>query len=105
MTSGTGPMNKLAALIAVGIGGSFMSLQLMFPQQMAGLLFDVSLDDFMAGDHARARSAVYKVLIDPQSATFQDLRTVEAGKARFVCGKVNSRDKAGVYAGHRAFVY
>jgi hypothetical protein len=98
-------MNKIAAIIAAGIGGSFMAVQLMFPQQMSGIISGQILDDFMAGDHARARSAVYKVLIDPQSATFQDLRTVEAAKAKFVCGKVNSKDKAGVYAGYRAFVY
>jgi hypothetical protein len=105
MTSGTGLMNKIAAIIAVGIGGSFMAVQLMFPQQMLGLVSFSWVDDYMAGDQARARSAVYKLLIDPQSAGFQDLRTVESGKAKFVCGKVNSKDKSGVYAGHRAFVY
>lgn len=98
-------MNKTAAIIAVGVGSGFMALQIAFPQQMSGMLFGFSLDDFMAGDHARARAAVYKVLIDPQSAAFQDLRTVEAAKAKFVCGKVNSKDKSGIYAGYHAFVY
>ncbi|CAN5412179.1 hypothetical protein BH11PSE4_BH11PSE4_25110 [soil metagenome] len=105
MADEAGFMNKIAALISAGVGGAFFSLQVMFPQQMLGLVSGVWLDDYMAGDHARARSAVYKVLIDPQSAAFQDLRTVEAAKAKFVCGKVNSKDKSGVYAGYRAFVY
>jgi hypothetical protein len=56
-------------------------------------------------NHAKARVAVSRLLIDPPSAQFDALHSVEADAAKYVCGKVNAKDKAGSYSGHRAFVY
>jgi len=44
-------------------------------------------------------------LINPGSAEFDALRAVEVEKARYVCGTVNGKDKSGIYAGYRGFVY
>ncbi|MEY9414278.1 hypothetical protein ABIF69_000720 [Bradyrhizobium japonicum] len=44
------------------------------------------------------------MLIDPNSAKFSALRSVEADAARYVCGAVNARDKSGQSI-DAAFVY
>ncbi|MET0720573.1 MAG: hypothetical protein ABWY64_07035 [Tardiphaga sp.] len=98
-------MNKIAAVIAAGAGATFMALGFMFPQKMSALVTNLSLDEIFSSDHARARAAVYRLLIDPNSASFEAVRTVDMAQASYVCGNVNSKDKAGQYAGHRAFVY
>ena len=105
VTIGAVGMNKIAAVIAAGAGATFMTLGFMFPQKMSALVTNLSLDEIFSNDHARARAAVYKLLIDPNSASFEAVRTVDLAQASYVCGNVNSKDKTGQYAGHRAFVY
>lgn len=51
-----------------------------------------------------ARAAVRRVLIDPDSAQFNALRSVEADAAKYVCGAVKARDKDGKFA-DVAFAY
>lgn len=99
-------MNKVAALISVGFGAGFFALQTMFPYStlLDILLFD-SIGSLLAADRSKARAAVSKLLINPASAEFDALRTVEVDKAKYVCGKVNGKDKSGSYAGYREFVY
>jgi hypothetical protein len=55
--------------------------------------------------HTKARAAVSRLLVNPESAEFGVLRTVEAEKAKYVCGAVKAKDRAGYYAGYREFVY
>ena len=55
-------------------------------------------------EHMKARAAVRHVLIDPNSAKFSALRSVESDAARYVCGAVNARDKSGQSI-DAAFVY
>jgi hypothetical protein len=45
------------------------------------------------------------LLINPASAQFDVLRSVEADAAKYVCGNVKAKDKSGSYSGYRAFVY
>lgn len=99
-------MNKPAAIISVGVGAAFFALQSMFP--MSVLLEIPMLDaigSFFASEKSKARAAVSKHLINPGSAEFDGLRAVELEKARYVCGKVNGKDRSGSYAGYREFVY
>lgn len=49
----------------------------------------------------RASRLMNKVLFDPATATFLDLRP---GKAGGVCGKVNAKNRFGAYVGYRDFV-
>lgn len=58
----------------------------------------------LSSEHTKARAAVRHALIDPETATFGALRSVEAGAARYVCGGVKARDKSGQVI-DAAFVY
>jgi hypothetical protein len=60
--------------------------------------------DFLSTEHMKARDAVRHRLINPASAQFGELRSVDADGARFVCGGVKARDKSGQFA-DAAFVY
>src|ERR1700761_3923705 len=60
--------------------------------------------DFLSTEHMKARAAVRHRLIDPASAQFGKLRSVDSKGARFVCGGVNARDKSGQLT-VAAFVY
>jgi hypothetical protein len=98
-------MNKVAATVAAGIGGTFLVLGMMFPHQ-ASLIVSGSLREaFWPSDEAKARAAVQQILVDPPSAQFYAVHSVLASAGTYVCGSVNSRDRAGVYVGHREFVY
>jgi len=44
-------------------------------------------------------------LIDPSSAEFERLRSVQVDDAKYVCGNVRAKDRTGAYSGHRPFVY
>jgi hypothetical protein len=59
----------------------------------------------MSPQHTKAKAAVSRLLVDPASAEFSSLRSVEADKAKFVCGAVKAKDRAGYYAAYREFVY
>jgi hypothetical protein len=96
-------MNLPAALIAIGIGGAFLALEIAFPYRPD--VPQVDLAEVLASDHSRARAAVSRLLFNPGSALFSGLRSVDARADRFVCGEVSSKDKAGSYVAARAFVY
>jgi hypothetical protein len=59
----------------------------------------------LTSSHSKARAAVSRLLINPASAQFDVLRSVEADAAKYVCGNVKAKDKSGSYSGYRAFVY
>lgn len=99
-------MNKPAAIISVGIGAAFFALQSMFPFSiLVEISFLDSIGSFFTSEKSKARAAVSKHLIHPGSAEFDALRALEVEKARYICGKVNSKDRSGSYAGYRDFVY
>jgi len=58
-----------------------------------------------SSNHSKARLAVTRLLVNPTSAKFGEFRTVEAEQAKFVCGTVKAKDRAGYYAEYRDFVY
>ncbi len=60
---------------------------------------------FFATKHSKARAAVTRLLIDPASADFSALRSVQDDGTAYVCGTVRARDKSGRYAEYRDFVY
>src|ERR1700712_3706900 len=95
-------MNKAAAAIAVGAGALFFVLETVFPYNP---VFSFVVNAVYGSDQAKARTAVSKKLDNPSSAEFDVMRTVEVSKLKYVCGNVNSKDKAGSYVGRRAFVY
>jgi hypothetical protein len=55
-------------------------------------------------EHGNARAAVRRALLDPDSAQFSGLRSVQVDAAKFVCGAVEARDRTGKPA-HAPFVY
>src|SRR3954463_14535124 len=55
-------------------------------------------------EHGKARAAVLRVLIAPNSAHFNGLRTIDANQAKYVCGSVKAMDKERQYV-EAAFVY
>lgn len=98
-------MNVPAAVIAAGLGAAFFAAELVFYFQPAWINSDYIKGVVFASSHAKARVAVQRLLVDPTSAKFGELRTVEADKTKFVCGTVKAKDRAGYYAEHRDFVY
>lgn len=96
-------MNQAAALIAVGIGGVFFAVASAFPYRPGFIKTDAS--DFLSTNHGKARAAVTRLLLHPNSAEFAGLRTVEVDQAKYVCGSVKAKDKEGALAGAHAFVY
>ncbi|MGY8679849.1 hypothetical protein Q2941_18915 [Bradyrhizobium sp. UFLA05-153] len=96
-------MNVPALLIATSIGAAFLAAEYVWYYQPQLINPDLVLNLFSI-DHMKARAAVRRVLIDPASAQFGTLRSVEAGASRYVCGAVKARDKSGQPA-EAAFVY
>jgi hypothetical protein len=97
-------MNGPAALISAGIGAIFFTAASMFYYQPAFIKSD-ALDQLLTTNHSRARAAVTRLLHEPASAQFDVMRSVQVEGAKYVCGSVNAKDKAGAYAGNKAFVY
>jgi hypothetical protein len=95
-------MNKVAALIAMGVGGTFFALEVVFPYRA---IFGFSVAPFANASQAKARAAVSSLLFDPNSAAFDGLRNVEAEGTPYVCGDVKAKDRGGSYSELRAFVY
>jgi hypothetical protein len=87
------------------VGVAFFGAASMYYYQPSIIADDYILLDMLTTNHAKARVAVSRLLIDPPSAQFDALRSVEADAAKYVCGKVNAKDEAGSYSGRRAFVY
>jgi len=98
-------MNGPAALVSAGIGAAFFTAASMFYYQPAFIKSDYALDQLLTTNHSKARSAVTRLLHDPASAKFDVMRSVQVEGAKYVCGNVNAKDRAGTYAGNKAFVY
>lgn len=96
-------MNVPGLLIATAFGAAFFAGEYVWYYQPAFINPDVLISTF-SSEHMKARAAVRKALIDPDSAKFSALRSIEAGAARYVCGGVEARDKSGQSIG-TAFVY
>jgi hypothetical protein len=97
-------MNIPAAIISAAFGVALFAGMNAF-QHQSSLIMPDSLGNIFATKHSKARKAVTRLLVDPASADFMALRSVQADAAEYVCGSVRARDKFGRYAGYRAFVY
>ncbi|MDE5452329.1 hypothetical protein GWE18_05475 [Bradyrhizobium sp. CSA112] len=98
-------MNIPAAIISAGIGAALFAAMNAFQYRPSLITPDYSLGMMFATKHSKARSAVTRLLIDPASADFSALRSVEEDAAEYVCGTVRAKDKSGHYVEYRAFVY
>jgi hypothetical protein len=98
-------MNVLSALVATAVGAAFLGAATTYYYQPDFIDPDYTLLGMLETNHSKARAAVSRLLIDPASAQFELLRSVEADAAKYVCGNVNAKDKSGSYAGYHAFVY
>jgi hypothetical protein len=98
-------MNIPAAIISAAIGAALFAGMNAFHYRPSLITPDYSLDMIFATKHSKARTAVTRLLIDPASADFSPLRSVEDDGAEYVCGTVRAKDKSGQYAEYRDFVY
>jgi hypothetical protein len=98
-------MNIAAAGISALLGSAFLAVGIIIPYYPSFFGMGDSLQSVLSEKQSKARAAVYKLLIDPNSAKFDGLREVALEKAKYVCGNVDSKDRSGSYAGPRAFVY
>jgi hypothetical protein len=98
-------MNLAAAGISALLGSAFLAVGIIIPYYPSFFGIGDSLQSALSEEQSKARAAVYKLLIDPNSAKFDGLREVALEKAKYVCGNVDSKDRSGSYAGPRAFVY
>ena len=98
-------MNVPAACIAAGLGAAFFAAELAFYFQPDWVNLNYVTGLIVSPQHTKARAAVARLLINPDSAEFGSLRSVEVEKAKFVCGAVKAKDRAGYYGGYREFVY
>lgn len=96
-------MNVPGVLIAAAFGAAFFAAEYVWYYQPDLINPDV-LISALSSEHAKARAAVRHALIDPATATFGALRSVESGAARYVCGGVKARDQSGQFT-EVAFVY
>jgi hypothetical protein len=96
-------MNVRAFLVATSVGAAFFAAGYVWNYQPE--VFEANnLWSMLESEHGKARAAVSRVLIAPNSAHFNGLRTVDADKARYVCGAVKAMDQKGQYV-ETAFVY
>jgi hypothetical protein len=98
-------MNISAALVSAGVGAAFFGAASVYYYHPSLITADYALFEMFTMSHSRARAAVTRLLINPASAQFDVLRSVEADEAKYVCGNVKAKDKSGSYSGYRAFVY
>lgn len=96
-------MNVPGVLIAAAFGAAFFGAEYVLYYQPDLINPDV-LISALSTEHMKARAAVRQALLDPKTATFGPLRSVEAGTARYVCGGVKARDKSGQFI-DAPFVY
>jgi len=89
-------MNVPGVLIAAAFGAAFFAAEYVWYYQPDFINPD-ALISALSTEHMKARAAVRHALIDPGTATFGALRSVEAGAARYVCGGVKARDKSGQF--------
>ena len=98
-------MNFRAAFIAAGLGAAFLAAEIVWDYRPSWINFDPVMGAVFSASHPKARIAVSRLLINPASADFSTLRTVELDKTKFVCGAVKAKNKAGYYAAYHDFVY
>jgi hypothetical protein len=98
-------VNIPALLISIAVGATFFGLASAYYYQPSFTRVDLTQFSILSTNHSKARAAVSRLLINPASAQFDVLRSVEVETAKYVCGNVNAKDKSGAYAGNRAFVY
>jgi hypothetical protein len=98
-------MNIPAAIISAAIGAALFAGMNAFQYRPSLVIPDYSLGMIFATKHSKARTAVTRLLIDPASADFSALRSVEDDGTEYVCGIVRAKDKSGHYAEYRDFVY
>ncbi len=96
-------MNIPTLLIAAAISVAFFAAEYRWFYQPDMIKPEIAYD-FLSTEHMKARDAVRHRLINPASAQFGELRSVDSEGARFVCGGVKARDKSGHLA-DAAFVY
>jgi len=96
-------MNVPGLLIAVAFGGAFFAIEYGLYYQPDFINAD-ALISTLSPEHRRARAAVRHALINPDTAQFGTLHSVEADAARYVCGAVSAADKSG-HLVNAAFVY
>ena len=102
---GRAQMNLAAATIAGGVGTIFFAAASVFYYQPSFIKPEKVMDAVLTTNQSKARTAVSRLLLNPSSAEFDGLRSVEADGKKYVCGSVSAKDRSGTYAGHRAFVY
>ena len=98
-------MNVPALLIAAGLGAAFLVAEYELYYQPH--FIEVEVDAFWSmfrTEHGKARAAVSRRLIKPDTAAFSGLKTVEADAARYVCGSVKAMDEGKQFV-QAAFVY
>lgn len=98
-------MNLAAATIAGGVGTIFFAAASVFYYQPSFIKPEKIMDAVLTANQSKARHAVSRLLLNPSSAEFDGLRSVEADGQKYVCGSVRAKDRTGAYAGNRAFVY
>jgi hypothetical protein len=98
-------MNIAAVGISALVGSAFLAIGIIVPYYPSFFGIGDSLQSVLSTEQSKARAAVYKLLLDPDSAKFDGLREVAPEQARYVCGNVDSKDRSGAYAGYRPFVY
>ncbi|TYO62955.1 hypothetical protein FXV83_30060 [Bradyrhizobium hipponense] len=96
-------MNVRAFVIATCVGAAFFAAGYAWNFQPDAINAN-EIWSMLESEHGKARAAVSRVLIAPNSAHFNGLRTVEADQARYVCGSVKAMDKERQYV-ETAFVY
>src|SRR4051812_11757093 len=98
-------MNFRAAMIAAGLGAAYLAAEMLWDYRPSWLSFDPVMDVVFSSSDPKARAAVSRLLINPASADFSTLRTVELDKTKFVCGAVKAKNRSGYYAAYHDFVY
>jgi hypothetical protein len=98
-------MNLAAAGISGLFGSVLLAVGIIVPYYPSLFGLGDSLQSVLSAEQSKARAAVSKLLIYPESAQFNALREVERERTKYVCGNVDSKDRTGSYAGQRAFVY
>ncbi|CCD95607.1 conserved exported hypothetical protein [Bradyrhizobium sp. ORS 375] len=96
-------MNIPALLIATGFGAVFLAAELRWYVQPPAIDAKPVMSA-LSSDHMKARAAVRNVLVAPDTAQFEGLRSVTEGATKYVCGLVKARDRSGNVA-DAPFVY
>lgn len=103
LPKGAPHMNLRASIIATCVGTALFGVGYVWNYQPDMINPDEVWSTFQS-EHRKARAAVSRLLIEPHSARFSGLRTVDADAARYVCGSVKAMNKGGHYV-VAAFVY